>query len=91
MRQRVIRISFADEQEMDRKLVAIMEKRGFRVERLEPAQLTVSQLARVVKRNFKSVSRSLHRISCPPFDCVKGKKRILKLTPNPRLLAYLKL
>jgi len=85
----VLRISHESQDELERKLVTIMERYGYRVER--PAQqVTVKELCALVGRSVGSVSRSLHRPSCPDFDCVRGKRRIIRLTPNPRLLAYLR-
>lgn len=94
MKPRCIRISFEDEAELDRKLVLVMNKRGFTVER-RTEQVTVKALAARVGRPVASVSRALHRASCPPFDACYGRgnarKRILRITPNARLLDWLRL
>lgn len=84
----VLRISHESQDELERKLVVIMERLGYRVEK--PAeQITVSELAKMVGRPLSTVSRSLRRPTCPDFDRVRGTRRTLRLTPNPRLIAFL--
>lgn len=84
-----LRISFCSEDELDVKLALIMRHRGYHVERPPTEMITVKELARRVGRSNGSVSRSLHRPMCPSFHAIRGKRRILKLEPNARLLAWL--
>lgn len=51
----------------------------------EPPPQPVHRLGRRVS----CVSRALGRPSCPPFVCGRGKRRILWLEPNARLLGWL--
>ena len=89
MSETVLRLSYADEDELDRKLIAVMTRRGFTVEK-RASGITVGELARMVGRSAGSVSRSLRRASCPQFDGVRGKRRYVSIIANERLLGYLK-
>lgn len=85
----VLRISYADEHEKERKLCAIVRALGYRVEPGLPERITVGELARRVGRKAGTVSMSLRRPHCPPFESKRGKKQIIWLEPNPELLAFL--
>lgn len=87
----ILRIVYEDEAQLDRKLEEIMRKRGFALIPLRPRLLTVGELARELGRSPASLSRSLHRPSCPRFDATYGatRKRILKLAVNTELIEFL--
>jgi hypothetical protein len=82
-------IEYADNAELVAKLSAILSTFGYRVEAANPVRMTVGELAKMLHRPVSTVSRSFKRPSCPPFVCQRGKKRILWLEANDRLLAYL--
>lgn len=82
--------SHETDEELTRKLIAVLEARGYRVTKPETA-ITVGELARQLGRNTNSVSRSLVRPSCPIFASTRsGTGRILSLEPSEKLLKYLK-
>lgn len=85
-----IKISYADEDELNRKLSSIMHRRGFVVTKADPERMTVGQLARMVGRPVSTVSRALKRPSCPPFESGRGRVRKVWIAPNARLLAFLR-
>jgi len=62
------------------------------IRKLEPCveRMTVANLARQVKRKAGSVSRSLHRRSCPAFNAIRGESgRILWLDVTGELIDFL--
>lgn len=85
----VLRISHSSEDELDRKLTVIMQRRGFHVEKAAAERITVGELARRVGRNLTNVSTMLRQSDCPSFVHNKGKRRILWLEPNERLMTHL--
>lgn len=85
----VLRISHESEDELDRKLIAIMTHRGYVVTKAAPDRITIAELAKRVGRRVSVVSRSLTRPSCPPFEALKGKRRTLWIVPNDKLISYL--
>lgn len=89
LNQTVLRIAFSSEDELNRKLCEVMRKRGFEVAPAQKERLTVGQLAKRINRPVSTVSRSLTRPTCPEFVCQRGKKRIVWLEPNDRLLSFL--
>lgn len=84
-----LRISHSTEDELNRKLTAIMHARGFVVSRAAPERISVGELAKRVNRRVSTVCRSLRRQNCPPFESRKGKRRTLWIEPNERLISYL--
>lgn len=88
-----LRLSYTTEDELDRKLCVIMQRRGFRVEKAGVEPVTVGELARQVGRHPRSVSRSLHRYGLDRFRADIGsgkqKRRIKRLWPDERLVRYL--
>jgi hypothetical protein len=87
--KQTLRISYDTIQERDEKLISIVRRLGYRVEPALPERLTVSQLADRVNRRPDTVSMSLKRPSCPPYECLRGKRRILWIEPSAALLAFL--
>lgn len=85
-----LRLSYADEAELDGKLKAIMHRRGFVVAPAAPERITVGELARRLGRNISNVSTQLRSKHCPPFESGMGKRRIVWLIPNDRLLSFLR-
>jgi len=90
-----VRFSYADDGELDRKLIATLEKRGYHVTRKSTERITVGELARRVGRPLQTVSAMLHRDDCPLANVQYGfgqiRKRILWLEPTERLIDWLKL
>jgi hypothetical protein len=89
LNQTVLRLPHTDTADLVRKLRVILGRLGYRVEAENPVRMTVGELAKMLHRPVSTVSRSFKRPSCPPFVCQRGKRRILWLEPNDRLLAYL--
>lgn len=86
----ILRLTYSDEADLDAKLKSIMHRRGFVVEPAAPERLTVGLLAKRLGRNLTNVSTQLRSAHCPPFERQMGKRRILWLVPNDRLLSFLR-
>lgn len=84
-----LRLDYSSEDELNRKLRIIMRKRGFVVTDAAPQRLSVGELAKLVQRPVSTVSMALKRPSCPEYDCKRGKRRILWIELNDRLLSFL--
>lgn len=84
------KLSHASEDELTRKLIIVMQRRGYRVERANPERISVGQLSKRVGRPLSTVSRSLRRPSCPPYVAGRGKTRLLWVEVTAGLLAYLR-
>lgn len=84
-----LRISYSDEHERTRKLLAIVERLGYVVTAAPAERITVGELAGRVQRPLSTVSRALRRASCPDFVGKQGMKRIVWIEPNAKLLAFL--
>jgi len=82
-------LTYSDNAELCAKLKSIAARFGYRMEKLDPGRLTVGELARLVHRPVSTVTRSLQRPSCPEFVSKRGKRRILWIEPNDRLISYL--
>lgn len=85
----VLRIEYQSQDEKARRLIAILSAMGYRVERTTLPAVTIPELAARVGRHPRSISRSLRRVSCPPFEAKRGRRRIITLVPNDRLIAFL--
>lgn len=85
----VLRISHTDTADLVAKCKVILGRLGYRVEKSGPCRLTVGELAKLVHRNTSNVSTRLRSPHCPPYVSAKGKRRILWLEPNERLLSFL--
>jgi hypothetical protein len=85
----VLRISHESTADLVLKLRVILGRLGYRVEAANPQRVTVAELAALVHRPVAAVSRSIHRPGCPEFVAKKGKRRILWLELNDRLLDHL--
>lgn len=89
-----VRFTYADDAELDRKLIATLEKRGYHVTRRTFERITPGQLARRLGRSIQAVSRRLHKRDCPlagvTYGCGGIRRRILKLEPTERLLEWLR-
>jgi hypothetical protein len=90
----VLRIPYESDAEMRQKLCAVMEKLGYVVTRRDAPLVTMAVLSREVGRSVASVSRSLRRAGSPPFFAIWGtgerRRRIIRIRPDERLLAYLR-
>lgn len=82
-------LEYADNAELVAKLRAVAASFGYTMTKANPGRVTVGELAKLVHRPVSTVSRALSRPSCPPFVAKRGKKRILWLEPNDRLLSFL--
>lgn len=82
-------LDYADESELDRKCIAILTARGYRVERANPERTTVGALAKQLGRPVSTISASLRRPSCPEYVAKRGNLRIVWIEPNDKLLAFL--
>jgi predicted transcriptional regulator len=89
----ILRIEYATEEEKERKLVAMLNAMGFVCTKTALEAVTVGELARQCGRPVQSVSRALHRYGLENFKHEAGhgktRKRILRLWPDPNLLAKL--
>lgn len=85
----VLRISHTDTADLVAKLRVVLGRLGYRVENANPGRVSVGELARLVHRNVTNVSTRLRSPHCPPYVSAKGKRRILWLEPNERLLSFL--
>lgn len=86
----VLRISYDNANEMREKLCTAVRRLGYHVTPALPERITVGELARRVGRELSTVSMSLRRKSCPPFESLRGKKQILWLEPTEKLMTYLR-
>jgi len=85
----ICKISYADNAELIAKMKSIAARFGYIMTAADPGRLTVGELAKLVHRPVSTVTRSLRRPSCPEFVFAKGKRRILWIEPNDRLVSYL--
>lgn len=85
----VLRISHTDTADLVGKLKVILGRLGYRVENANPGRVTVGELAKLVHRNTSNVSTRLRSPHCPPYVSAKGKRRLLWIEPNDRLLSFL--
>lgn len=85
-----LRLNYRDEADLDEKLKIILECRGYIVFTATKERISVRELARRVGKNLSNVSTRLRSPHCPAFVCAMGKKRILWLEPNERLLSFLR-
>lgn len=82
-------LHYDDSAEMILKLKTIAARFGYALIPTNPGTITIGKLARLVHRPVACVSRALGRPTCPPFVCRRGKRRIIALELNDRLLSFL--
>jgi hypothetical protein len=85
----VLRISHEDAADLVAKLRVVLGRLGYRVEAANPVRMTVRELAGSLHKKVSTASKALRSPTCPDFVCKKGKRRILWLEPNDRLLDHL--
>lgn len=87
-----IRVPYESEDELDRKLTLIMQKRGFTVQRNTAPLLRPGEIAAKLGMHPATVSTRLQAPGCPlplPPHIVRGHKRIVRVALFPDLEKFL--
>lgn len=61
LNQTVLRLAYATEDELDRKLILTLQRRGYVVTKARPEEITMKELASRVGRSPATISRALGR------------------------------
>ena len=83
-------IRYESQDELVAKLRLVLRKLGWESAPVVPQWVSVSELARRAGRGLTGVSKALRAPHCPPYRCIKGKRRITAIEPSEALLSWLR-